>query len=1032
MSAADTLDMELLKGLAPRPVGPAGMSGRVTSIDVPRGDLQTIYVGTASGGLWKSTSGGIDWEVLTDETNIASVGAVAVCDQIPDIIWVGTGEGNPRNSHTGGTGLYKSIDGGKNWRLMGLPDSRNIHRIIIHRDNPDIVTVGVTGSAWGDSKERGVYQTRDGGESWKQLLYVNERTGCADLVVDPSNPNKMFAAMWEHRREPWFFTSGGPGSGLYVTFDGGANWKQLTSDDGLPEGELGRIGLAIPACCPERVYALVESKKNALYRSDDGGFTFKKINDKSIGNRPFYYCEIHADPQNENRLYNLFSQVSVSEDGGKDFSVLLNWNTVHPDHHAWWINPDNPKHMIDGNDGGLNVTYDRGESWRFVTNLPLAQFYHINVDRDTPYHIYGGMQDNGSWRGPSYVWRWGGVRNAYWEEVAFGDGFDVVPDPRNSMAGYAMWQGGNLLRYDIGSGASRYIRPVHPQNQELRFNWNAAIAADPFTPDAIYYGSQFLHYTNNQGESWQLLSPDLTTNDSTKQKQDESGGLTIDATNAENYTTIVSIAPSPLDQQVIWVGTDDGNIQLTRDRGASWTNSAGKLPGAPRDGWITQIKASKYAAGEAFVVIDNHRLDDWAPYVYQTKNFGVSWTRLVGDKDVNGYALSFAQDHVEPKLMFVGTELGLYFSLDGGTSWQHWTQGYPHAVSTMDMVIHPDEPDLIIGTFGRAAWVFDDITALRRLARDGRGVLKRPLTLFEVPDAYAANYRSPSGTRFAADAEFRGENRDYGAMLTFNIYKDTTAAQDTSKTMPPDSVRIEILDVADTVRTLKRKIEPGINRMMWDLSRRGVRGPTTPKPEGDAPEPDGGPVAPGDYKVRIYYGENVDSSNVRVHPDPREEFNAAIQADIDRFAEQYRKIISATTAAADRLREAKARSNSLTALLKDRQDSLATAVRDTAAALNKHIDSLMDKIRRPDGQGLFRDHETISARLDITSWFMFWTRRMPSDNALVLRADTEKRVREFLDMVNVFFRDRWPDLQRTFEAANIELFEEYEAIEIEP
>ena len=405
---AQPVPADLLKNMKARSIGPAGMSGRVTAIDAVYDEPEIIYAGTASGGLWKSTSGGINWEPVFDDQQVMSIGAVAIQQSNPDVVWAGTGEGNPRNSLNGGYGIYRSLDAGRSWQLMGLEETRHIHRIIVHPTDPQTVYVGAIGSPWGEHPERGVYKTIDGGKSWEKILFVDNKTGVADMVMDPSNPNKIFVAMWEHRRKPWTFNSGGPGSGLFMTLDGGESWKELTSDDGLPKGDLGRIGLAVSRSNPDRVYALIESKKNALYRSDDGGYTWRSINDKNeIGNRPFYYSEIYVDPSNENRIYSLFSRVNYSEDGGKSFTELMPANgatgAVHPDHHAWWIHPENPDFMIEGNDGGLNITRDRGKTWRFVENLPLAQFYHISVDNDYPYNVYGGMQDNGSWAGPAHI-----------------------------------------------------------------------------------------------------------------------------------------------------------------------------------------------------------------------------------------------------------------------------------------------------------------------------------------------------------------------------------------------------------------------------------------------------------------------------------------------------------------------------------------------------------------------------------------------------------------------------------------------------
>ena len=542
----------LMKEMKPRNIGPGGMSGRITAIDVNLQNPDIIYAGAASGGVWKSTSGGIRWTSLFNDQITASIGAIAIQQSNPEVVWVGTGEGNPRNSLNGGYGIFKSLDGGQTWQSMGLEKTRHIHRILIDPQNPNTVYVAAIGSPWGEHPERGVYKTTDGGIHWKKILFANLKTGAADLVMDPSNPNKLIAALWEHKRDPWFFKSGGKGSGLFITHDGGDHWKQITQQDGLPEGELGRIGLAIAPSDTQRVYALIEAKKNGFYRSDDGGLHWKLVNEEEeIGNRPFYYSDIRVDPQNENRIYSIFTYVNVSEDGGKSFKELMPAynvdNGVHPDHHAWWIHPKDGSFMINGNDGGLNITRDRGKNWRFVGNIPVGQFYHISVDMDYPYNVYGGMQDNGSWKGPAYVWRDQGIRNAYWQEILFGDGFEVVPNESNSRFGFGMSQQGSVSRYDAETGDNYSIKPTHPDpNILLRFNWNAAIAKDPFNAQTLYFGSQFVHKSQDEGLTWQVISPDLTTNDKSKQKQSDSGGLTLDATGAENHCTLLVIEPSPL------------------------------------------------------------------------------------------------------------------------------------------------------------------------------------------------------------------------------------------------------------------------------------------------------------------------------------------------------------------------------------------------------------------------------------------------------------------------------------------------------
>jgi len=851
-------DLSIFKDLKPRNIGPAGMSGRVTAIDVVESDPDIIYAGTASGGLWKSRSGGIDWEPIFENEVTASIGAVAIQQSNPSVIWVGTGEGNPRNSLNGGYGIYKSLDGGRSWKSMGLEETRHIHRVVIHPDNPDIVYAAAIGSPWGEHEQRGVYRTTDGGKTWEKILYANERTGAADLVMDPKNPNKLFAALWEHKRDPWFFTSGGKGSGLHVTYDGGDTWQEITDKDGLPKGDLGRMGIAIAPSDPDVVYALIESKNNALYKSTDGGVNWKMINDKSdIGNRPFYYSEIYVDPQNENRVYSIFTYVNVSEDGGRNFEQLMpaygSDSGVHPDHHAWYIHPDDGNFLIDGNDGGLNISRDRGKNWRFIGNLPVAQFYHIAVDNDIPYNVYGGMQDNGSWKGPAYIWRSQGIRNSYWQEISFGDGFDVSPDPANPRYGFSMSQQGYVSRYDAETGNNYAVRPTHPDPEvKLRFNWNAAIARDPFDDETMYFGSQFVHKSTDLGQTWEIISPDLTTNDPEKQQQQDSGGLTIDATGAENYNTLLVIEPSPVEKDVIWTGSDDGIISLSRNGGADWIRPT-KPKSLPEGAWIVQIKASHTKKGHALLVANDYRRYNYEPYAYRTTDYGKSWKRIIDKDDTESYALSIIEHPFEDRLMFLGTDDGLYISFDAGANWKKYTHGFP-TVSVKDLVIHTRENDLVIGTFGRAAWVLDDLApfvtmakadyniisgrfdmgkiwghnsgmyggrratffddessssdskdnegsrnaskTLRQAQDDISDSILSSLALFKPRPAYTARYQQPTGSRFGGNALYAGENRSSGAL--FKYYFDGEAfavAKDNGDADKKDSIETK----ADTI-----------------------------------------------------------------------------------------------------------------------------------------------------------------------------------------------------------------------------------------
>ncbi|MEM6345872.1 MAG: hypothetical protein AAF927_18405 [Bacteroidota bacterium] len=957
-TSAQELNTDLLKNWKARSIGPAGMSGRVTTIDVLRDNPAVIYIGTASGGLWKSESGGITWKPLFDEEIVHSIGALAIAPSNPDIIWVGTGEGNPRNSQASGFGVYRSLDGGQSWEAMGLENTRNVHRVIIHPENPDIVWIGVQGSAWGEHPERGIYKTTDGGKTWRKVLYVNESTGIADLVQDPQNPNKLIAAMWQFRRWPWTFKSGGEGSGLYVSHDGGESWTKRSDADGLPKGELGRMGLAIAPSNPKIIYAIIEAKKNGFYRSTDGGKNWKLVNGKDeIGNRPFYYSDIFVDPVNENRIYSLYSMVSLSEDGGKSFRVMIPYSGVHPDHHAWYIHPDNPNFIIEGNDGGLNISHDRGKTWRFVENLPLAQFYHINIDNEIPYNVYGGMQDNGSWRGPAYVWRSGGIRNTYWEELFFGDGFDVVPDPENNRYGYAMSQGGSVGRYDLETRSAKSIRPTHPEGEELRFNWNAAIAQDPFDAATIYYGSQYVHKSTDRGDNWEIISDDLTTNDPEKQKQRESGGLTFDVTNAENHTSIIAIAPSPVEKDLLWVGSDDGRFHVTRDGGENWTDLTAKMGGLPAGSWIPQIHASNHSAGEAFIVVNDYRRNDWTPYVYYTADYGKTVRRLVGEGDVWGYCLSIIQDPVEENLLFLGTEFGLYFSLNKGKDWHQWEHGYPTA-STMDLKIHPREHDLVIGTFGRAAFVLDNIQPLRVMADEGAAVLSEAVKAYPVSDAYIAHTGQAAGTRFAADAIFSGQNRSWGALIPYSV--NPAAGVDSIKS---DTVTCLIYNAADElIRTLKTIPDTGMNVLRWRLDEKGVRY-FMREPRPNAPEPGGARVMPGTYKVKLSYKGKESETSVKVLFDPRVEIDEASMMAYREMQAEGMEMVQEAGEMMDAIRNARKSIKLINQQLPEGDEEAIKELKQLGKAMQDSLSNLENRFRPKPGKGYTSDPTTLSAKL---------------------------------------------------------------------
>ncbi|MFT6096475.1 MAG: photosystem II stability/assembly factor-like uncharacterized protein [Nonlabens sp.] len=961
LAFSQKLDLELVKNLEPRNIGPGGMSGRVTSIDVVHKNPEIIYAGTASGGLWNSQNAGITWQPIFEKEATASVGAVAVQQSNPSVIWVGTGEGNPRNSLNGGAGIYKSLDAGRNWKLMGLEKTRNIHRVIIDPTNPDVVYAAAIGSPWGVHPERGVFKTTDGGKSWKKILYTNDTSGAADLVMDPQNPNKLIAAMWEHKRDPWFFKSGGAGSGMYITHDGGENWKKITDKEGLPEGELGRIGIAIAPSDPNIIYALVEAKKNALYKSTDGGFKWNMINDKEgIGNRPFYYSEIYVDSQNENRIYSVFTYINVSEDGGKNFTRLMPAygvdNGVHPDHHAWYIHPKNGKFMIDGNDGGLNITRDRGKTWRFIGNLPVAQFYHINVDMETPYNVYGGMQDNGSWRGPAYSWRAQGIRNSYWQEISFGDGFDVIADPDNNRFGYSMSQQGSVQRYDWQTGNNYSVRPTHPDaNIPLRFNWNAAIQMDPFDTATLYFGSQFVHKSTDKGLTWKVISPDLTTNDPKKQKQSESGGLTMDATGAENHTTLLVIEPSAVEKDVLYAASDDGLVHVTKNGGSSWDDISKGLKGLPKGSWITQIKASQTKKGHALLVANDYRRFNFEPYAYRTTDYGKNWTRIVDQDDVISYVLCIIEHPEENNLVFLGTDDGLYVSIDAGDNWTKYTNGFP-TVSVKDLVIHPREDDLIIGTFGRAAWVLDDLEPFTAFAKARP---EQPIALYEPPTAYFASYQQPTGSRFGADAMFHGENRSSPiGQFKYFFDKDLKAKTDTIKS---DSLFLKIYKGDQLIRTLNRKIpkEKGVYNWSWRLDEKGMPSPSR-KINNSKREPSGKDVLPGSYKAVLCYGEITSEQMIEVKEDPRiDEYTMAHRKEMRAAQDQLQSLMSDVEAVTSQLSKNKKVADSFKKLLTSQNKKAFKEQIKATDSIVKQLEKLQNKyFGTPDKrQGITRNPE---------------------------------------------------------------------------
>jgi photosystem II stability/assembly factor-like uncharacterized protein len=1057
ISVGQQLTMEQLENLKPRNIGPGGMSGRVTSIDAVHDNPEIMYVGTASGGLWKSTSGGIKWAPIFDKQITASVGAVAIQQSNPSVVWVGTGEGNPRNSLNGGYGVFKTLDGGKTWTAMGLEKTRHIHKILIDPTDPNTVYVGAIGAPWGAHEERGVYKTTDGGKNWRRILFSNNTSGVADMVMDPKNPNKIIAALWDHKRDPWFFKSGGAGSCLYMTYDGGENWKKLSEKEGLPKGELGRIGLAIAASKTDVIYALIESKKNALYKSTDGGSQWKMVNDKEdIGNRPFYYSDIFVDPQNENRVYSVFTYVNVSEDGGKSFTELMPAygvdNGVHPDHHAWWIHPKNGQFMMDGNDGGMNITRDGGASWRFIGNIPVAQFYHISTDNEYPYNVYGGMQDNGSWRGPAYVWKVQGIRNSYWQEIAFGDGFDVVPDKDNAQFGYAMSQQGFVSRYDWKTGNNYSVRPTAPDEKtDLRFNWNAGIGQDPFDNSTVYFGSQFVHKSTDKGLTWEVISTDLTTNDPEKQKQSESGGLTMDATGAENHCTILVIEPSPVEKDMLWVGTDDGRVHFTQDGGNTWNEVTKNIKGLPKGSWIPQIKASANNKGEALLIANDYRRFNYTPYAYRTKNYGKTWERIVDEKDVNSYTLAIIEDPKNPNLLFLGTDDGLYMSLNAGDSWEKWTAGFP-TVSTKDLVIHPREEDLVIGTFGRAAWVLDDIRPLRAVAGNPEALVG-PFKLFAPPTAYLAAYQQPTGSRFGADALYQGENKKYGAMITYftkegaakkgakaDLKTDSEdqdeSDQDAEKLKSSkDSLFLRVFNGDALIRTIgfKKPEKSGFHRMYWNMDEKGADRPSRSISTRNR-ERGGKSVLPGTYKLVLTDGLLESMQDIRVAADPRLVASLASMEAVYNAEKVLEGYMQSAADAVKQLVQSKQTAEKLSKELSDLDKKLHKENIKKAKDISKEIDGLIamylgtiDK-----RQGITRNPEvTVMQRIGTASSYVGSRKTGMTVTEEKLMRFAKNELLMALEKQNAFFETTWSVFEAEMKKIDRNPFKETKTFDLE-
>ena len=865
------VDSDTISGLGARNIGSATMSGRIAAVDgVQEGQRLTVYVGSASGGVWKSQNGGTTFKPVFDKQSVQSIGAVTIDPKDPKTVWVGSGESWTRNSVSVGDGVYKSTDGGDNWTNLGLKDSERIAKILVDPSDTNTVYVCATGKLWSDSDERGVYKTTDGGKTWAKILKgANLSTGCSMMSMDKSNPKTLYAGMWDFRRQGWTFRSGGDGetasssSGLFKSIDGGTTWKELDekSASGLPAKPWGRVAVAAAPSNGQVVYAFIEAvmPKNGLYRSDDGGQTWKAVDrSQNMIWRPFYFANLIVEPKDENKLYKAGGSLIYSGDGGKSFSNV--GGSAHGDFHCVWIDPNNPSHVITGDDGGLWYSYDGANKWWKSDNLPVSQFYHVSVDMQTPYLVYGGLQDNSSWVGDSQFP--GGITNGQWENMYGGDGFWMFADPTDPDYLYAESQGGYIGRVNRKTHESRGIQPLPGYKEgKLRYNWNAPIQVSK--DGTLYIGSQFLFRSKDKGQTWDRISPDLTTNDPNKQKQEESGGVSVDNSSAEMHTTIYAIAESPKNQNLIWAGTDDGNVQVTRDGGKNWANVVANIQGLPKNAWVSSVEAGHFDEGTAYASFDTHTFGNLSPFVYKTTDFGKTWKQIVGpNTNVRGYSHVVKEDLVNKDLLFVGTEAGLWISLDGGGQWAQYKGGDFPSVAVRDLAIHPRDNDLVIATHGRGIWIIDNITPLRALTQD---TLSKDIVFLQAEPA--VQKIQAGGGWASGDATFVGDNSPGDAVITYYQKKRHIFGD----------LKIEVFDSKGqsmgTIPTSKRR---GLNRVKWSMRLPAPHVPPAASIAGGATV--GPRVVPGIYTIRMTKDKAVYETPLNVVLDPRAKYSAADRA----------------------------------------------------------------------------------------------------------------------------------------------------------
>lgn len=981
-STSDSITSDSLLHLSVRDIGPPVGGGRVSAVVGVPGRPDIYYIGAAAGGVWKTTNAGNSWTPIFEHEPVASIGAIALAPSNPNLVWVGTGEANIRNDIINGRGVYYSPDAGRSWKFVGLSNAGQIAKVVIDPQNPQHVLVAALGQAWTPNAERGVFVTTDGGKTWRKTLFVNDSTGAADLAMEPGNSMVLLAATWQVQRLPWELIDGGPGSAIYKSTDGGETWTKLAN--GLPTGALGRIALGVSPSVPEHVYALIEGKQGLLWESHDFGEHWAKVSgNHALDVRPFYFSKVNVDPTDDQHVFFSSYQLMESHDGGRT-AKEIDGNDVHPDHHSLWIDPQNPRRMIQGNDGGVWVTADGGHTWRFLNNLPIGQFYMVAADNNTPYNLCGGLQDNNAWCGPSNTLSFGGQNGADWFTVTGGDGEYAVPAPSDSDIIYTDSQNGFITRLDRKTGLSRFIRPYlsgvsdkSPADLKYRFNWTSPIAVHPTNANEVFLGGNVVFKSTDGGQHWQTISPDLTRND--KSKQHTSGGpIEHDISGAETYNTILTITLAPSDTNTIWAGTDDGLVWVTRDAGKSWQNVTPKA--FVGEGRVYQVGISPADPGTAYVTLDRHEFSDMKPYVFKTTDYGRSWTEIDKGLPADQPAHVVREDPNRRGLLVLGTDAGLWYSHDAGATWKPLTGTFPTA-PVYDLQFVARTRDLLVATHGRGLFILDDIAPLEELSP---AVLASDLHIFQPLAAtmwFSSRGEGPSASAYVVPNPPRGAALDYflqrapkdtGARAGANANAGNAGASGGAgeevaggaggPPAPGDSagggIKAAVVVTAsngDTITVDTATAKPGINRYVWNLRYRGpTRLAIAERPQGGfgAGFRNSGPaVLPGTYSLAITVNGRTQRTNVTVLPDPRVPFDtAAAQAQLETGL-ALRDEISALNTMLNRIHSMRDQIRGVQQVVRNTPGATADgSVLKSARQLDQHLKALADSVYNSDVQ----------------------------------------------------------------------------------